>query len=151
MIRWTYAFLDRPRDTFDASAAFWTTVTGTTLSPRRGEDHEFATLIPTDGHAAFKIQGTGGTPGGHLDLVVTDVDQQIAAAIALGAEIVTPHVDWCVLRSPAGQLFCIGLLGSESIRPGVVTSPDGVESRLDQFVIDVAPSAFEAETAFWGR
>ena len=46
MIRWVYAFIDRPKERFDQAAAFWTAVTGTTLSARRGADGEFATLLP---------------------------------------------------------------------------------------------------------
>jgi hypothetical protein len=50
-VRWVWAFIDRPLDTFAEAARFWTRVSGTTLSPRRGEHEQFATLLPPRGEA----------------------------------------------------------------------------------------------------
>ncbi|MEV1201396.1 LytR C-terminal domain-containing protein [Microbispora rosea] len=58
-LRRVLAFIDRPGDRFEEAAAFWTTVTGTRLSPRRGDDGEFATLLPASGDACVKIQAVG--------------------------------------------------------------------------------------------
>lgn len=46
IIRWTYAFADRPADRLAEARAFWTAVTGTRPSEPRGERGEFATLLP---------------------------------------------------------------------------------------------------------
>ncbi|MEZ0066015.1 hypothetical protein ABIA32_002024 [Streptacidiphilus sp. MAP12-20] len=146
MIRWVYAFVDRPRDRFEQAAEFWTAVTGTTLSPRRGEDDEFATLLPGDGaDAAVKLQGEGGS-GAHLDFHVEDVRGWIDRAAGLNARLVADHGDWAVLSSPSGQHFCVGAWAGEAVRPPVFEN-----TRLDQVSIDIAPEAFETESAFWGE
>ncbi|MDX2781304.1 VOC family protein [Streptomyces caniscabiei] len=144
-IRWTYAFVDRPAAVFERACAFWTAVTATRLSAPRGDQGEFVTLLPEKGDACVKAQGVdSGEGGAHLDLLVEDVHALIDRAVGLGAEAVAPHDDWAVLRSPAGQLFCVVPWHGEAERQPVV---DG--SRLDQVCVDVTPAAFEAEVTFW--
>lgn len=151
-IRWTYAFVDRPMKDFGRACDFWTAVTGTTLSEPRGEQREFVTLLPdgTDADACVKAQGVDtGDGGAHLDLAVEDVRALAESARRLGAEIVADDEDLVVLRSPGGQLFCAVRWHGESVRPPVVPGPTGATSRLDQVCVDVAPTRFEAEVAFW--
>ncbi|MER6269367.1 VOC family protein [Streptomyces sp. NPDC001797] len=147
-IRWTYAFADRPAAHLAAAQAFWTAVTGTFLSAPRGEDDEFATLLPASGvDACVKLQGVWSGPGGaHLDLCVEDVPGLVKRARELGAETVTEHDGWAVLRSPGGQLWCAAPWHGESVRPPVVAG-----SRLDQVSLDIPPSVYEPETAFWAE
>lgn len=139
-VRWTYAFIDRPSPT---STAFWTTVTGTTLSAPRGE---FVTLVPGDGYdACVKFQTVAEGPGGaHIDFAVTDVRGFVERASELGATFIADHTDWAVLRSPAGQAFCVVPWHGESKRPPVVDA-----ARLDQVGIGIPPSAFEPEITFF--
>ncbi|MBN0047983.1 VOC family protein [Streptomyces actuosus] len=144
-VAWTYAFIDRPAEHVDAACVFWTAVTGTRLSERRGGRGEFATLLADRADACVKAQGVdGGEGGAHLDLCVEDVPVFVAAALRQGATRVADHGEWAVLRSPGGQLFCAVPWQGESVRPPVV---DG--SRLDQVCLDVPPSAYDAEVAFW--
>ncbi|MFJ5775813.1 VOC family protein [Streptomyces sp. NPDC093094] len=144
-IRWTYAFADRPAASFDRACVFWTAVTDTGLSELRGDDREFTTLLPRGADPCVKIQGVADGPGGaHPDFAVEDVDGFTGRARRLGAEAVAEHDGWAVLRSPCGQLFCVVPWQGERVRPPVVLG-----SRLDQLCLDVPPSAFEAETAFW--
>lgn len=145
-IRWTYAFVDRPAARLAGTHAFWTAVTGTRLSGLRGDQQEFVTLVPEDGtDACVKVQGVvSGEGGAHLDFSVEDVPEFVTSARELGADVVTGHEGWAVLRSPAGQLFCAVPWHGESARPPVVAG-----SRLDQVCLDIAPSAYEAEAAFW--
>ena len=144
-VRWTYAFVDRPAARFERACAFWTAVTGTGLSELRGEQGEFVTLVPEKGDACVKVQGVAdGDGGAHLDFAVEDVPGFVEGALKLGAETAATYDGWAVLRSPAGQLFCAVPWHGESLRPPVV---DG--SRLDQVCVDVPPSAYEAEVAFW--
>ncbi|MGW7240132.1 VOC family protein [Streptomyces sp. NPDC054804] len=147
-IRWTYAFADRPAAHLAAAQAFWTAVTGTFLSAPRGENDEFVTLLPTTGvDACVKVQGVDSGPGGaHLDLCAEDVPGLVKRARELGAEPVAEHEGWAVLRSPAGQLWCAVPWQGESVRPPVVAG-----SRLDQVSLDIPPSAYETETAFWAE
>ncbi|WP_404818964.1 VOC family protein [Streptomyces phaeolivaceus] len=144
-IRWTYAFVDRPLAGFERAGAFWTAVTATKLSEPRGDRAEFVTLLPETGDACVKAQGVeAGAGGAHPDLAAEDVPALVDRAVRLGAEVVAPDDGWAVLRSPAGQLFCVVPWHGESVRPPVV---DG--SRLDQVCLDVAPADFEGEVAFW--
>lgn len=48
--------------------------------------------------------------------------------------VTTPHEDWAVLASPAGQAFCVGPRGpaGHGARPGVVIGPGAAASRLDR-------------------
>ncbi|MYR62463.1 VOC family protein [Streptomyces sp. SID625] len=144
-IRWTYAFVDRPVESFGRALEFWAAVTDSRASQVRGENGEFATLVPESGDACGKVQAVGSGDGGaHLDLAVDDVPGLAAAAVRLGGSVAAEHEGWAVLRSPAGLLFCAVPWAGESVRPPVVRG-----SRLDQVCLDVPPSAFGAEVAFW--
>ena len=149
MIRWLYAFVDRPASVFDPAAAFWSTVTGTSLSPRRGEHAEFATFQPSAGDPYLKLQAVGDEGGIHLDLTVDDPASLVAAATALGATLLADHESYSVLRSPTGLVFCAVPWHSEASRPAPTPGPAGVTSRLDQVTIDVAEDGFDREIAFW--
>jgi hypothetical protein len=149
MIRWVWAFIDRPLAGFEQALAFWSAATASELSPRRGVHDEFVTLLPPRGDPCVKLQGVNDSGGAHLDLEVDDVPATVSAARDLGASVVAPHADWVVLRSPSGQPFCVAPWDGASTRPPVVTQPDGTLSRLDQVCIDVAPAAFENEVEFW--
>ncbi|MGC9543031.1 VOC family protein [Streptomyces sp. UG1] len=145
-IRWTYAFIDRPAGSFARAHAFWSAVTDTELSEFRGERGEFVTLVPRGGaDACVKAQGVdSGAGGAHLDFAVTDVPEFVKAALGRGARLAAGHEGWAVLCSPAGQLFCAVPWHGESARPPVVRG-----SRLDQVCVDVPPSRYDAEVAFW--
>ncbi|MFF8725014.1 VOC family protein [Streptomyces sp. NPDC015171] len=144
-IRWTYAFADRPLARLADACAFWTAVTGTRLSAFRGEDGEFVTLLPEGADPSGKLQGVAeGNGGAHVDLCTDDVPGLTALARRLGAALVADHGDWAVLRSPAGQLFCAVPWDGETVRPPVVSG-----SRLDQVCLDIPPSRYAAESAFW--
>jgi hypothetical protein len=118
MIRWTYAFVDRPMPRFAESSAFWTAVTETELSARQGADGEFATLLPAEGDAYVKLQGVGDAGGAHLDLAVEDVPAEVHRTHDLGAAAVVRHGERAVPRSPGGQLFCVVPWHGEAVRAG---------------------------------
>ncbi|MCQ9132536.1 VOC family protein [Streptomyces hilarionis] len=144
-VRWTYAFVDRPAALFERACAFWTAVTDTRPSGLRGERQEFVTLLPEGADACVKVQGvSGGDGGAHLDFAVEDVPGFVEEARGLGAEPAAVHDGWAVLRSPAGHAFCAVPWQGEAVRPPVVAG-----SRLDQVCLDLPPSAFDAEVAFW--
>jgi hypothetical protein len=152
VIRWTHVFVDRPTADLGPALGFWTAVTGTKVSEPRGVQGEFVTLLPGAGDPYVKAQGVGdGAGGAHLDLSVEDVPALVESALRLGAEVVSGHDGWAVLRSPGGQLFCAVPWNGESARPPVVEGPGGTTSRLDQVSIDLAPGAHAAEIAFWSE
>ncbi|WP_367320878.1 VOC family protein [Streptomyces sp. HUAS ZL42] len=144
-IRWTYVFIDRPAEHFDRACAFWTAVTDTGLSEIRGERGEFTTLVPDGADACVKVQGVAAGEGGaHPDFCVDDVQHFAKSAIRLGAETLGEYEGLVVLRSPGGQLFCAVRWHEESVRPPVVRG-----SRLDQVCLDIRPSSYDTEVAFW--
>ncbi|MGW6354759.1 VOC family protein [Streptomyces sp. NPDC055092] len=150
VIRWVYAFIDRPQAQFGAACDFWTRVTGTRLSAPRGDRDEFVTLL-AEGSADpyLKAQAVTGTGGAHLDFAVDDLARTAGLARRLGATPVHTEDGLEVLRSPGGQLFCVVPWSGEHRRPAPVTAPDGSTSRLDQVCVDLAPAVYEAETDFW--
>ncbi|MFC4374635.1 VOC family protein [Nocardia halotolerans] len=155
MIRWTWAFLDRPADTFDDCVRFWAAVTDSTASPRRGEHDEFVTLRPATGPAWLKLQAVRDEGGIHLDLDVDDIAATVSTATDLGARVVTEQADYTVLETPAGQTFCFtpwagGTEALEEPAPvTVATAPDGTVSRLDQVCLDLSPADIAIDTEFW--
>ncbi|MFI2781062.1 VOC family protein [Streptomyces sp. ALB3] len=147
MIRWTYAFIDRPGA--GRAAAFWSAVTGTRASAPWGERGEFTTLLADGADAYLVTQAVGGPGGAHPDLAVDDMPAFVARARRLGAEGEARHPELTVMRSPGGQPFCVVPWRGGRTRPPVFTDAGGTASRLDQMSLDVSPEAFEAEVGFW--
>ncbi|MBH0775126.1 VOC family protein [Nocardia bovistercoris] len=153
MIRWVWAFLDRPAQRFDECAKFWAAVTGTEPSERRGADNEFLTLLPDPAlfaAASVKMQAVTGFGRVHFDLDVDDIPATVRAALELGAELVANHRDYAVLRSPSGQIFCVTPAGRAQGRHApAFRAPDGTLSRVDQICLDIGDADYERETEFW--
>ena len=148
--RWVTAFLDLPDASHDLGIDFWSEVTGYRLSPRRGQHGEFATLVPPQGQDYLRVQRVGdGAPRIHLDLGVDDVTGALAEARGLGATLVArPDDGLAVLRSPGGFVLCL-VHGESGERPAPLTWPGGRASQVDQVCLDVPPSRYDAELAFW--
>jgi predicted enzyme related to lactoylglutathione lyase len=145
-VRWMTGFLDTPSR---VAEPFWTAVTGTTLSARRGGG-AFATLLPAAGDAYLRVQVVGAAPPRtHLDCHVDVVPAAADEAVALGASVVLDDGDLVVLRSPAGVVFCLVPWGGETVRPAAVTWPGGTSSRVDQLCLDIPDDRYEVEAAFW--
>ncbi|MFE4693158.1 VOC family protein [Streptomyces sp. NPDC056749] len=149
MIRWTYAFIDRPAAEAGPAVGFWSAVTATSASGPWGERGEFTTLLPEGADACLAVQAVGGGGGAHPDLAVEDAPAFTARATGLGAVVAGRRPGLTVLRSPGGQAFCVVPWRGQLVRPPVLTRPDGITSRLDQLCLDVSPAAFEAELGFW--
>jgi len=143
-IRWLTAFIDLPARDFEAGTSFWARATDSTVSAPRGARQEFATLLPRDGDAYLRVQRVESGPGGiHLDLHVDDVTAFAWRAVSLGAtELARPEEGLVLLTSPGGFGFCV-VGGPASHRP--LTWP-GI---VDQVCLDVSPSIFDDEAAFW--
>ncbi len=148
MIYWNWAFIDRPAAAFDEAFAFWTTVTATRLSERRGEHAQFTTLLPEHGDACVRGQAVGGPGGAHLDLDVEDLGAARRRAHALGATSVIDEDNFSYLKSPGGTAFCLTTEQGGRVPPPVA-GPDGTLSRLDQVCLDIGASSFDREVAFW--
>jgi len=148
-VRWIWAFIDRPRERFHQAARFWARASGTALSPTRGEHDQFATFLPPRGDAYLKLQGVFEGGGAHLDFAVARLAETTDQAIGLGATLGLREEGLAVLRSPAGQPFCLTDWDGQSQWPAPVATPSGALTRVDQVCLDLAPEAFAAESAFW--
>jgi hypothetical protein len=127
---WLSAFIDLPADEYARGLDFWRAVTGYGVSPDEGDHHEYATLLPPDGDPHLRIQRLEeGAARLHLDLH-------------------HPDQEFRVLGSPAGLPYCeVSAVRERRARP--VTWPGGHRSVVDQVCIDVPPSRWEEECAFW--
>lgn len=148
---WLTVFVDLPAGHHADGQRFWSAVTGWPVSPPRGEDGEFTTLLPAGGEPHVKLQRVGGTtPRTHLDLHVADPTAASATVEDLGGVVVqrSPH-GYVVMRSPGGYVFC--LVGHEQRdRPAAPTEwPGGHTSLLDQVCLDIPGDDYDAELAFW--
>ena len=117
---WLTAFLDLPPDgvrrrrerSGRASPA-------TSVSPRRGEHGEFATLVPPEGDAFLRVQRLDDGPGGvHLDVHRPGAAVRRCAASPGG-------LDFCEVSEPLSR------------RPPPATWPDGHWSIVDQVCLDI--------------
>src|SRR5689334_11617549 len=129
------AFLDTPAGCAQRADAenFWSAVTASRLSAPWGAAEEFRTLLPPDGdpYLAFQYVGSA-TPGCHVDLHVTALEDVARRAANLGAARLDADDDLVVLRSPAGLPFCLARSADDRRRPspvaigGAVGLPDQV-------------------------
>lgn len=155
-VRWLTAFIDRPTADLPAAVAFWTRVTGSVLSPARGERGEFTTLLPPDGDPYLRVQEVLAGPGGaHLDVHVADVEGEADRAVRLGATAF-PQDGYVTLESPAGLRWCLVPDGGRAPdsgparrRPAPVRRDCGDTCLVDQLCLDVPPGSYEDECAFW--
>lgn len=141
-IRWVYLFLDTPVEDAARSWEYWAQVTRTTVSPRRGEIGQFATLLAAVGDPWLKVQAVGGREGVHLDLDTNDRAAFVARATQLGATVRETYHDVVVMRSPAGIVFC-ATVGAAGVQD---RSGDAI---ADQACLDIPRSRFADEVAFW--
>lgn len=148
-VRWLTAFVDLPADAFDVSAQFWCQVTGSILSPARGDAGEFATLLPPDGDAYLRVQRLDEGPAGcHLDVHVDDIGVAAQRASDLGATVRTLG-DVIVMTSPAGLPFCATSHSGERTRSAPVELGARTRSIVDQLSFDTPPADHRAEGEFW--
>jgi hypothetical protein len=151
---WLTVFLDFPADRFDPGVAFWCQVTGYGLSPSRGLDGEFATLLPPSGDAYLRVQRVvSGAGGCHLDLHVDTAVESLEAAAgrarSAGAQVTSLDERLVLARSPAGFPFClVAWHGERAVPPPLAEAVAGV-SRVDTLCLDVPPGEFDRELAFW--
>jgi hypothetical protein len=151
-VRWLTAFLDFPSASLARGVQFWQAVTGYGLSPWRGEQDEFATLLPADGGDYLRVQDIGpDAPRIHVDLHVDDIAGFADDARRLGATDVTGGVA-TTLRSPGGFVFCVVDHATPEQPPlPAAWPPAGHRSRVDQVCLDIPPRSYDREIAFWAE
>ncbi|WP_308220324.1 VOC family protein [Pimelobacter simplex] len=145
---WVTAFLDNAAAHHHESVGFWQDVTGYAISAPRGDDGEFATLLPPNGDAYLRVQRRH--QGGdriHLDLHVPDPQAAARSAVAAGATLVVDR-GYVVMASPGGFVFCF-VPSPASVRPRATEHGRGSASRVRQVALDVPPAAYRTELGFW--
>lgn len=147
---WLSAFVDLAPDAFDDGVRFWRDVTGFAVSPRRGADDEFATLVPADGDDYLRVQRLASEPSRiHLDVHVPEPRAAADRAVTLGAEELADH-GYVVLRSPGGFVFCF-VAHPAARRPTPVTWPAGHRSMVYQVCLDLPRPSYDVEAGFWAE
>jgi hypothetical protein len=142
------AFLDLAPEEHEEGLALWEALTGYRRSATRGPADEFVSLLPTRGDDYLRVQRLGsGASRVHLDLHVEDPFEAAGEAVGLGARVVADHGDYLTLTSPGGFTFCLVVQAASQV-PAATDWPSG-RSRADQVCLDIGPSAFDAELAFW--
>jgi Glyoxalase-like domain len=150
---WLDAFIDVPQHRAADLRAFWSAVTGWPESSARGDRGQFRSLLPPQGRAYLRLQELDEPPRVHVDLMSEDLGGDAARLEHLGAARVLTLGDVEILRSPAGQVFCLVL--DDEPRPPVprsawpTTWPGGHRSRLTHVCLDVPPGSYDQEVAFW--
>jgi len=143
------AFLDLAADEHARGLELWERLTGYQRSATRGDDGEFVTLVPPEGDGFLRVQRLGsGSSRVHLDLHVADPRTAALEAFGLGAAMVADEVDYLTLTSPGGFTFCFVPHRAGDV-PRATAWPDGNRSRVDQVCLDIPPSSYDQEFAFW--
>ncbi len=98
--------IDSPPEDADAEVAFWGAALGHTPEPEEGTP--FTVLAPLGSGLELAHQRLGsGSARIHLDIETDDTAAEAARLEALGATRLGEH-DGCVhLRDPAGLVFCV--------------------------------------------
>ena len=146
---WIHLFLDTPVAGYVEAVEFWAAVTGCEVSPARGENDQFVTLLPAHGHPWLKLQSIAGPEASmHLDVDSADCPAAVQESRELGASDAWTYHDVAVMRSPGGLLFC-HTVTDESDRPWMERG--GLDVVADQICLDVPARKWEAEVDFWRR
>ena len=149
-MKWLTIFLDFPADAFEAGVAFWRDVTGSGLSPLRGERQEFATLLPPAGDPWLRVQRLGPSRGGchldlHVDMSMGTLEGTADHATALGATVRHREDGLIISESPGGFPFCLVRWEGEA-KPPAPVSATSTTCLADQLCLDVPPGEdFEQE------
>ncbi|MGN0119621.1 MAG: VOC family protein [Streptomyces albidoflavus] len=99
--------LDIPSQHWDTETAFWRDLTERPLRPGSSPGYAY---LEQDGQPRILLQRLGEATGpvrAHPDLATADRPGQTRRHTALGAELVSVHYRWSVLRAPDGQVYCL--------------------------------------------
>ena len=78
---WMHVFVDVPPDAASTTRAFWSRALGWETGPQWTQHPEFRSLIPDAGDRYVHVQEIDGEPRVHLDVVVDDLDHQVAVTV----------------------------------------------------------------------
>ncbi|GAB3087613.1 VOC family protein [Nocardioides zeae] len=102
--------VDAPAHLVDAERTFWAELTGWTPQASPVSD-TFSSLRRPEGQPLRflfqRVEDERPTVTAHLDVACSDRAAETARHRALGAEPVTEHARWTVLRDPSGAAYCL--------------------------------------------
>ena len=106
--RFRMVVIDAPADSHDQELSFWQGALGVTLEREEQHPEYHGAVLPHQKQHALLVQRLREGPARvHLDIHTDDLEAEVARLVALGAEPVERVQAWCVLRDPAGLLFCV--------------------------------------------
>jgi len=100
--------IDCDTDDLGAAADFWSKAFGVPPKARSSvADSNYVTLDmpPDDPH--IEVQKVNHPSRVHLDIESDDVEAEVRRLEALGAKRIGTVRDWCVMKAPTGQRFCV--------------------------------------------
>jgi hypothetical protein len=102
--------LDISPSRFDEELDFWHRLTGwQRREPAPGS--EFGRLTPPGDLPlqllVQRLDDEQDAVTAHLDWVATDHEAELAAHVAAGAQLLSRHEEWTVLRDPVGMVYCV--------------------------------------------
>ena len=100
--------IDCDTDDLGAAADFWSKAFGVPPKARSSvADSNYVTLDmpPDDPH--IEVQKVNHPSRVHLDIESDDVEAEVRRLEALGAKRIETVRDWCVMKAPTGQRFCV--------------------------------------------
>jgi predicted enzyme related to lactoylglutathione lyase len=100
--------IDVPAEDHDQGLAFWQAALGQELSRIERHPEYHGALLAHQRQIGLLVQRLGTGPARiHLDFHTDDLDAEVARLEKLGATREQQVQDWCVMRDPAGLLFCV--------------------------------------------
>jgi len=114
--------IDSPPHVADAEVAFWAGALGGGVTPDPGDT--FTTLATWGSGVELVHQRLrGGDARVHLDIETDDTDAEVARLTALGAVVVGGHDGAVHLHDPAGLVFCVVPVQSDTFDAAATTWP----------------------------
>jgi hypothetical protein len=99
--------IDIPGNDHDQGLAFWQASIGQELVQIERHPEYHGALLRHQ-QIGLLVQRLGEGPARmHLDIHTDDLDAEVIRLTKLGAQREQQVQDWCVMRDPAGLLFCV--------------------------------------------
>ncbi|HEX9343681.1 MAG TPA: VOC family protein [Actinomycetota bacterium] len=99
--------VDVPEADHDEELAFWQGAIGKPLDQSKRHPEYHGTDLADDAWGILVQKLGEGTNRVHLDIHTDDLEAEVARLKGLGAEEVQRINRWCVMRDPAGMVFCV--------------------------------------------
>lgn len=99
--------IDVAPEDHDREVAFWQAASGRSLAGFAGQPEYHGAMLHGQEFALLTQRLDEGPSRVHLDIHTDDLEAEVARLERLGAQTVGRVRQWCVMRDPAGLLFCV--------------------------------------------